>query len=77
MFDVTYQDDIDGILTVSAVMKDDPSKKNWKVIKNDNTGLTADELLKRNIIDNYNPKKDIDEFKENINLKKRMIKLHQ
>ena len=77
MFDVTYQDDIDGILTVSAVMKDDPSKKNWKVIKNDNTGLTADELLKRNIIDNYNPKKDIDEFKENNNLKKRMIKLHQ
>ena len=77
MFDVTYQVDIDGILTVSAVMKGDPSKKNWKVIKNDNIGLTADELLKRNVVDNYNPKKEIDEFKENNNLKKRMIKLHQ
>ena len=77
IFDVTYQVDIDGILTVSAVMQNDPSKKNWKVIKNDNVGLTADELLKRNVIENYDPKKDIEEFKENNNLKKRMVKLHQ
>ena len=77
VFDVTYTVDIDGILTVSAVMKDDPSKKNYKVIKNDSIGLTADELFKRNIIDNYDPKKDIEEFKENNNLKKRMNKLHE
>ena len=77
IFDVTYTVDIDGILTVSAVMKNDPTKKNWKVIKNDNIGLTADELQKRNVIDNYDPKKDIDEFKENNNLKKRMIKLQE
>ena len=77
IFDVTYQVDVDGILTVSAVMKDDPSKKNWKVIKNDNIGLTADELYKRNVVENYDPKKDVEEFKENDNLKKRMKKLHE
>ena len=77
IFDVNYTVDIDGILTVSAVMKNDPSKKNWKVIKNDSIGLTADELQKRNVIDNYDPKKDEDEFKENDNLKKRMNKLHE
>jgi len=27
IFDVTYTVDIDGILTVSAVMKNDPTKK--------------------------------------------------
>ena len=31
LFDVTYHVDVDGILTISVVMKDDPSKKNWKV----------------------------------------------
>ena len=77
IFDVTYQVDVDGILTVSAVMQDDPSKKNWKVIKNDNIGLNANELDKRNVIQNYDPKKDLEEFKENNNLKKRMKKLHQ
>lgn len=77
VFDVTYTVDVDGILTVSAVMKDDPTKKNWKVIKNDNIGLTADELNKRNVVDNYDPKKDVEEFKENNNLKKRMNKLHE
>ena len=77
LFDVTYHVDIDGILTVSAVMKDDPSKKNWKVIKNDNIGLSANELEKRNVSQGYDPKKDIEEFKENNNLKKRMKKLHQ
>ena len=77
VFDVTYTVDIDGILTVSAVMKGDPTKKNWKVIKNDNIGLTADELTKRNVVENYNPKKDVEEFKENNNLKKRMNKLHE
>jgi len=77
IFDVNYTVDIDGILTVSAVMKNDPTKKNWKVIKNDSIGLTADELQKRNVIDNYDPNKDVDEFKENDNLKKRMNKLHE
>ncbi len=77
IFDVTYQVDVDGILTVSAVMQDDPSKKNWKVIKNDNIGLTSSELDKRNVIENYDAKKDIEYFKENNNLKKRMKKLHQ
>ena len=77
MFDVTYQVDVDGILTVSAQMKDDPSKKNWKVIKNDNVGLTEDELMQRNSIQNYDPKKYIEEFKENDNIKKKMKKLHQ
>ena len=77
IFDVTYQVDVDGILTVSAVMQSDPSKKNWKVIKNDNIGLNANELDKRNVIQNYDPKKDLEEFKENNNLKKRMKKLHQ
>ena len=77
IFDVTYQVDVDGILTVSAVMQDDPSKKNWKVIKNDNIGLTSNKLDKRNVIQNYDPKKDLEEFKENNNLKKRMKKLHQ
>ena len=77
MFDVTYQVDVDGILTVSAVMKDDPSKKNWKVIKNDNIGLTANELEERNVVQNYDPQKDVDDFKENDNLKKKMKKLHQ
>ena len=77
IFDVTYTVDIDGILTVSAVMQNDPTKKNWKVIKNDNIGLTADELQKRNVIDNYDPKKVLDEFKENNNLKKRMNKLQE
>ena len=77
MFDVTYQVDVDGILTVSAQMKDDPSKKNWKVIKNDNIGLTEDELMQRNSIQNYDPKKYVEEFKENDNIKKKMKKLHQ
>ena len=77
IFDVTYQVDVDGILTVTAVMKDDPSKKNWKVIKNDNIGISADELNNRNLIQNYDPKKHIEEFKENNNLKKRMKKLQQ
>ena len=77
IFDVTYQVDVDGILTVTAVMQDDPSKKNWKVIKNDNVGLSPNELDKRNITENYDPKKEIDDFKENNNLKKRMKKLHQ
>ena len=76
IFDVTYQVDVDGILTVSAQMKDDPSKKNWKVIKNDNIGLTEDELMKRNSMQNYDPKKYIEEFKENDNIKKKMKKLH-
>ena len=53
IFDVTYNVDIDGILTVSAVMKDDPTKKNWKVIKNDNIGLTESELKNRNEIEKY------------------------
>ena len=77
IFDVTYQVDVDGILTVSAVMQNDPSKKNWKVIKNDNIGLSGDELQKRNVVQNYDPKKDIDEFKENNNIKNRMNKMHQ
>ena len=77
IFDVTYQVDVDGILTVSAVMQDDPSKTNWKVIKNDSIGLNANELDKRNVIQNYDPKKDLEDFKENNNLKKRMKKLHQ
>ena len=77
IFDVTFQIDIDGILTVSAVMKNDPSKKNWKVIKNDNIGLTATELNERKVIQNYEPKKVLEEFKDNNNLKKRMKKLHQ
>ena len=77
IFEVTYQVDVDGILTVSAVMKDDPSKKNWKVIKNDNIGLTSNELKERNNIENYNPNKDIENFKEDNNLKKRMKKLHK
>ena len=77
IFDVTYQVDVDGILTVSAVMQNDPSKKNWKVIKNDNIGLSGDELQKRNVVENYDPKKDIDEFKENNNIKNRMNKIHQ
>ena len=76
IFDVTYQVDVEGILTVSAQMKDDPSKKNWKVIKNDNIGLTEDELMKRNSMQNYDPKKYIEEFKENDNIKKKMKKLH-
>ena len=76
-FDVKFQIDIDGILTVSAVMRDDPSKKNWKVIKNDNIGLSANELNHRKIIQNYDSKKDLEDFKENNNLKKRMKKLHQ
>jgi L1 cell adhesion molecule like protein len=77
IFDVTYQVDIDGILTVSAVMKDDPSKKNWKVIKNDNVGLSENELKNRNVIQTYDPNKDVEEFKEDNNLKKRMKKLHE
>ena len=78
IFDVTYQVDIDGILTVTAVMKDDPSKKNWKVIKNDNIGLTESDLKnKSSNIENYDPKKEVEEFKENNNIKKRMKKLHK
>ena len=77
IFDVTYQVDVDGILTVTAVMQDDPSKKNWKVIKNDNLGLSADELKERNVIENYDATKIIEEFKENDNLKKRMKKIHK
>ena len=52
-------------------------KKNWKVIKNDNIGLTSDELKQRNNIENYNPNKEINDFKEDNNLKKRMKKLHK
>ena len=47
-------------------MKDDSPKKIWKVIKNDNIGLTAKELDKRNVIENYDPKKDLEDFKDNI-----------
>ena len=71
IFDVTYQVDVDGILTVSAQMQGDPSKKNWKVIKNDNIGLTEDELVKRDSLQNYDPKTYIEEFKENDNKKKK------
>ena len=77
IFDVTYQVDVDGILTVSAVMKDDPTKKNWKIIKNDNIGLTSSELNQRNVVENYDSNKDIENFKEDNNLKKRMKKLHK
>ena len=59
-------------------MKDDPSKKNWKVIKNDNIGLTESDLKnKSSNIENYDPKKEVEEFKENNNIKKRMKKLHK
>ena len=77
IFDVTYQVDVDGILTVTAVMQDDPSKKNWKVIKNDNIGLSGNELNERNVIGDYDATNIIQEFKENDNLKKRMKKLHK
>ena len=78
LFDVIYKVDVDGILTVRASMKDDPSKSNLKVIKNDNIGLTTEELIKRNAINNYDPNQDIEEFKKNDdNLKRRMIKLKE
>ena len=51
IFDVTYTVDIDGILTVSAVMKNDPTKKNWKVIKNDNIGMIGATEAARRILE--------------------------